>query len=395
MLLAWSMLGSNARADDPVPFEVVAEIRGNEDAHVRIGDFQRMFIIDNQWDLRRYSMLIPDLPQIDTSQDLLVVVVSWPLRSRSFTAACIQDGTTLAIEIGEAPPPQVADGMYRPPTFLIAQTHAWSGPISFSVNGKHHHTILRGEVLARQSRELWQEIERVHKGGEPTRERALRYWRHSHFRDSNLSDDEILLKTAEYGIADREAYFEFAFNELARIGPAPILPELIAFAERMEQHDPAQSGLANTLIALGGQPVVDSCKRLLQSENVYARRLGIGVLITFGFPEFRPIAIAALFDTDESVIRGALELLNRIGLNETDVDYLLDVIELAEERDFKTYSIVTSILYDLGELGAKAQGAIGTLQRLTSADNKLVARYATEALEKIEADSERVSKALK
>lgn len=369
-----------------VSFEVVGALDGIKDGPYRIGGLNRMFVIDNEWDVRRYRLVIPDLPEIDPTDEMLIVLLSWHTRERSLGSITI-DRDTMTLRVDQPPPSQPPSMEYRPPKFIVARTKAWDGHICFMLNGEDHHMIWKGDALVDESTLLWHEILRLYNRGEPTREQSLAYWRENHYRNPNLSDGEILARTRSYTITNRKSFYSWLFRDLADMRATPIVPEMFALVEAMEQHDPAFSAVVSTLTAIGGDAVVDGCRHALRSPNPESRRLAIGVLRHLGLPEFRKLAYVALYDDHESVSRNALGILLQLGLDEADVQRLLDFV-LDQEESLSSPDVLGSVIYQLGELGTHARPAINALERLTHHRHRGLRRRATEALEKIWADIE-------
>jgi hypothetical protein len=370
----------------------------------RLGAYERIFLIEDQWEFDRYKLLIPKLPIVNFATDSLLVVAGWDSRLRSIHTVR-SDDDTLVISIKQNPPSRNETGMSRA-KFQIVRLPAWDGPVRFEINNKEAFTVLRGDNLKTRVDELWNEILRIRSGGRPTLDQLLGYYRKQwaeSIDESELRKTVIGLQKKRPSIDPQPLYYELFSKliDLRAINAVPRIFSLIDTMDTMGMNDEAFDPAWKTLVAIGGPDVVTGCRQALLSRNPQSRGAAILVLRDLGLPETRDVAYAHLAGPDIQVARCSLDLLKNIGLTKQDVPILVQAIQDLESRMFdpsrgeKSKIVGTassedigSLIYTIGTLGPEASDAIPVLEQLASHPrfplSKTLQKYAQDALTKIQ-----------
>jgi hypothetical protein len=296
----------------------------------RLGAIDRMFLIEDQWELDRCASLLPKLPKVDLKAESLLVITSWKYTARTLKGVQ-PEGDTLAIKIDQAKPPAAIADSYHPPKFLVFKIPTWHGPVRFEVNGEPSFTIPRGEALVRQSEEVWEEILRIHSGGRPKPEQIVRYYK---LRSPDASEQEI----KRVFITDKRKYLAFnsallypmLFRDLIDVRARPVIPRIFDLIESMGQHDNAFEPAFKAVVGIGGPDVLDHCKKGLKSWNPRSRHAAMLILRDLSLPDSRPLAHEHLGDVQQEVARCALDLLHHIGTTKEDVPAMIRALEEIE-----------------------------------------------------------------
>jgi hypothetical protein len=360
-----------------IDVEEIGPIEPIREAEHRLGGHDRLFLIEDEWEFKRCSLLLPKLPAINSNTESLLMVMSWKSMPRSLRGVD-SDGDTLVIKLDEAEPPKIRNGSYQPPEFLAFKLPAWKGQVRIEINGEPIITILRGAALTDRSNGIWEEILRLHSGGRPTLPQQVRRYKRM-WRDK--SDGEIKLHIMEnkekFLREDVAPYYNLLFSDLVDIRAKPILPRIFELIDTMGPHDRAFEPAFKSAVGIGGPEVLVQCEKAFKSRNDRSRHAAILILRDLGLPESRHLAYANLADPYQAIGRCSLDLLHRIGTTKDDVPHLIKALEEIERfyvtpkeqrPKVKFYSgdVASSIIYVLGNLGPDATDALPTLQRLAT-----------------------------
>jgi hypothetical protein len=369
--------GSESQKVAKAPFEEIGEVQPIEDGEHRIGGTDRIFLVEDEWELNRCTQLLPKLPQIDTKRESLLVVMSWNSMPRTLKSIEAEQ-ETLVIALNEEKSALERAGSYSPPKFFVYKLPIWVGPVRIEVNDEPRFTILREPELTERSNEIWEEILRLHSGGRPTLAQQVRRYKQM-WRD--MSEQEIKLHIMEnkdqFRREDVAPYYALLFRDLVDMRAKPAIPRIFALIESMGKHDEAQRPATEALIGIGGSELVEHCHVARKSWNPRSRATGMGLLAAFALPDMRELARELIAELDRTMSLNALQILKRIGITKEDVPAMIHALEQVEsfykakpeERPKLEYydgEMGTRLIYALGELGADAEEALPVLERFTS-----------------------------
>lgn len=378
--------------------EKIGEVEAVRGAESRIGGTDRIFLIEDDWELNRCTQLLPKLPQIDTAKECLLVVMSWPKRPRAMKSIEVE-ADTLVVKLDQPPSAMVETADYRAPKFLVFKLPAWRGPVRVEINGEPSFTIPRGEDLVKRSHEVWEEILRLHSGGRPTLPQQVR--RHKRIWH-DMTDDEIKLHIMEnkekFWREDPVPYYDLLFQDLIDMRAKPIVPRIFALIESMGKHDKASIPATEALVGIGGPEVIEQAKIAMKSWNPRARATAMRIMAEFALPEMRGMAREKIAELDRSAAFHSMKILLRLGITKDDVPHLIHALEQVEKyysvdpserpklENGYSGEIGRSLIYQLGELGPDAAEALPILERFTT-DPRLpllaFQKNAQEAIDKI------------
>jgi hypothetical protein len=363
-----------AKADTKVAVEQIGPVEPIWEAEHLLGGHNRIFLIEDEWEHERCSRVLPKLPTVDLRSESLLVIMSWKSMPRTFTAAEVDQGT-LAIKIAEAEPPKVSNGSYEQPDFLVFKLPLWNGPVRVVINDKPSFTIQRGEQSERISTEIWEEILRVHSGGRPTTDQMVRHYKRMWRK---MPDSEIRKRVlTEKKLADYvepRAVYEILFRDLVDLRAKSITPRIFELIDTMGRHDEAFGPACTAIVGIGGSDLLGRCKDAFKSWNPRSHHAAIIILKTLSIPESRTFAYEHLADVNESVGRGSLDLLYRLGMTKGDVPHLVAALEKVEKYyvswakgevkdQYFAGDVAPSIIYALGDLGPEAKEALPAIHR--------------------------------
>jgi len=364
---------TNIKVDDVGPIDPIKE------GETRFGGTDRMFLIEDQWELDRCTRLLPKLPKIDLRKESLLIIMSWKSMPRLLESVRAE-GDTLVVRVTQARPAQSETLDYHPPTFLVFKIPAWPGPVRFDVNGKIQFTIPRGKALADKSSEIWDEILRIHSGGGATLNEKVRYYKRYWL---DMTEDEVRAtiithEKDKFRNLDLDKLYPLVFDDLIAIRATPAIPRIFELIQTMAPHDKALGPAIKALVAIGGPDAVEGCKKALLSTNTQSRRAAMGILATFALPETRQLARDKLIDRDDHVSVAAFMLLQNIGIGKVDVPAMIKGLEGAkayymspgdfpEKRPYGyTGELPRRLIYSFGELGPSARDALPILKEVAS-----------------------------
>jgi hypothetical protein len=387
----------------PISIVEIGEVEAIKDAEFRLGGTDRIFLIEDEWDVNRCGQLLPKLPKVDLTKECLLVVMSWKHTARTLKSVD-RERDTLVVSLDEEKPPLVRADSYHPPKFLVVKLPAWKGPVRVEINGEPRFTILRGSKLVKRTDEIWEEILRIHSGGRPTTTQIIRNTKRTW---PDVSDEEIkrdiLLNKDKYYRIDPAAYYDLLFRDLVDIRAKPAIPRIFALIESMGKHDKASQPATEALIGIGGPEVIEQCKIAMKSWNPRARATAMGLLAAFATPDMRGMAREKIAELDRSTALNALEILRRIGITKDDVPSLIRALEKVEEyytaspKDRPKLAegydgeMGTRLIYSLGELGPDAAEAIPILERFTTDPRLPLLAFQKNAQEAIDKTKQRDS----
>jgi hypothetical protein len=350
-------------ADELLGFTPLGSLQGAEEAWIRVGYDDRMFVIDNAWDLKRYRAVVPRLPEVDLRTKQLVLVMSWPSRPRTILKPTTDDDTlVLPVREDEEDESDQGRGSFRPPQFVAAQVTAWIGPIRFELNGKPTLTIWKGRRLETEAARQWQEIQRLHAGGDPSPAQRLDAERPRWGKGT--TDERIDADLAGKAVDEdeRKRMLVVEFRRLADMRGTPAVKEVVRFAENLREFDPAIEAAWHALSAIGSPDVVAGCAKALKSGNYSTQYVGIAVAEDLGMAELRPLYHLALTSSHAPIVRGGMNGLSRIGWHKEDVPSLIVLVKRVDA--FLDCEVVRSAVFQLGELGHAAESALPALEAL-------------------------------
>lgn len=399
-IVCLTLCGSSLLAADhlDVPVEKLGSVEVVKSGEHRFGAKERMFLIEDQWEYDRCKLLLPKLPAIDVRKESLLVIMSWKSRARSLLTV-ESEGEAMVIRVQQQKSPRWSSGPYYPPDFHVFKLPLWSGPVLFEVNDKPQFTILRGKALEERSAELWEEILRIHSGGDATLQQIMDYYER---RAPGMPKEEIsrhistdMKKHRSYVSASLNSTL---FRELIDIRARPTIPRIFDLIESMGPHDQAFNPAWQAVVGIGGPDVVDHCKKALSSWNPRSRHAAMLILRELGLPGTRPLAQAHLVDIQNRAVgRCAVDLLYRLGVTKGDIPAMVKALEEISafhltplnERPKLNYSddLGHEIMVVLGSMGPEAEEALPVLEKLAeNPDIPAVAKDdAKKAIEKIRA----------
>ena len=372
----------------------IGEVAAIKEAEVRLGAIDRMFLIEDQWEFDRCTLLLPKIPTIDLKAESLLVIMSWKYSARTLKGV-ESEGDTLVIKIDQAKPPGAIADSYHPPKFLVFKIPAWHGPIRFEVNGESSFTIPRGEAVVRQSEKVWEEILRIHSGGRATPAQMVRYYK---LRSPGTTEEEIkrviLTDKRKLLAFEPASIYPMLFRELIDIRARPVIPRIFDLIESMGPFDKAFEPAFKAVVGIGGPDVLDHCKKGLKSWNPRSRHAAMLILRDLSLPESRPLAYDHLGDVQQEVARCALDLLHHIGTTKDDVPAMIRALEeieryhLTPEKERPNWAVYStdvgsSIMFRLASLGPEAKAALPILERFAT-DPRLPGLFQPDAKNAIE-----------
>ena len=362
-----------------VKLDDLGQLAGIPEFENRLGGVNRMFLIEDEWELARCSRLIPELPKIDLSKESLLAVMTWEARPRSIRSAHAE-GQTLVIGAEEPQRKEAHADSHRSPKLLVYRMAKWDGPVRFELNGMPQFTIERGEKLTQRVDELWEEVLRLHSGAKPNRLELILLLRSNNV---GLTDDEAIKLVTEdklryQSISNKELY-PIVFRELSDLKARSAIGRLFKLIDSMGQFDPAEEPAWQAIVAIGGPDVVGECKAALKSPNRRSRAAATSILWRIADPETRTFAWDCLDSTDWESARGAIMLLKALGFKREDVPALIHRIERIEglwktaheEGRVEGYQgslsdDMNEPIWALGTLGSAGEEAIPTLERIAN-----------------------------
>jgi hypothetical protein len=366
-------------ANTPVEAKEFGELPFIKDGEFRLGEYGRMFLIENQWEWDRCKRVVPELPKIDLEQQSLLAIVAGAKQKRTFESANA-DNEQLVVAVQQPPRPRFETLDYHPPKLIVVGIPAWRGPVRFDLNGHPQFTILRGQALEQKVDEIWEEILRLHSGGHVSDENYIRYFQQR--RPEPLTEDEIRRVKTQYwqkmksrSAPEASMMYSILFRDLAQLQAKPVTPRIWKLIDSMGQFDKAFDPAWKTLVAIGGSEVEVGCRTALKSENPRSRSAAALVLRDLAAPDTRIDAHHMLATGDGQLVRLGGELLRRIGFAQHDVLPMLTAIERIENETIKNdraYSTIShfsiedidSMIFALGSLGQTAEKALPTLERI-------------------------------
>jgi hypothetical protein len=384
---------------EKIKFEQIGEIQAVKDAEHRIGGTDRIFLIEDDWELMRCSQLLPKLPKIDTKKESCLVVMSWKHAPRTLLSI-ESENETLIVKLAEGKPPLRETRESYPPNWFVYKLPAWKGPVRIEISGEPCFTILRGAAAIERSNEIWEEILRLHSGDRPTLPEQVRRYKKL-WRDA--SEQEIkgrLMKDKDRMLREEVApYYDILFRDLVDIRAKPAIPRIFALIESMGKFDKALGPASGALVGIGGPEVVEQCKAAMKSWNPRLRTTATGILATIATLDMREMAREQiqLPVRDRNTPLNSLEILRRIGFTKDDVPAMIRALEQVEniyvakpedrpKLDYYDGEMGTRLIFSLGELGPDAQAALPILERFTT-DPRLpltgFQKVAQEAINKI------------
>ncbi|TWT99997.1 hypothetical protein Pla108_09410 [Botrimarina colliarenosi] len=351
----------------------VTVLRSERFAEAKFGLRDRIFIVQDAWELERCRRLLPDFPPIDIRTEHAVIVPSWRWRRREIESI-ESEGDDLVVRIKQSPRPRpgtITTTDYVPPDLFVAKAPVCGGTVRFLINDRLDHVVLRGDALAARTTDLLADLLAWKSGRRWTAEEWLARYRYEYRNklDGEELDDALTVFRRDY----TERRCRVILKELAQLQDRTVTPRLVGVAAWLGPHDAMVGHLRQTLVALGGNETVRACELLLELENEQARLVAILALSDLSIPSTRPMAHAHLADSCDAAARTAKTLLHQLGLSVEDVAPITEAIEALERQaqakgaDCRAkWALANSLVSILEALGPEAESAIPLLTRLAT-----------------------------
>ncbi|QDT74557.1 HEAT repeat domain-containing protein [Lacipirellula limnantheis] len=383
---------------DAAPTEVVVEqfglFDGIPDAIHRLGNINRIFLIEDDWELERCRLLIPKLPENNPPTKSLLVVTSWPNSARTLDTVSV-DGDALVIAITQKKQENyIRSGMGDGPRFIVVGLPRWNGPVKILVNGELAFTILRGEALEEFTYKTWEDFLRLHSGGRPTGGLLRRYWKQQW---PTITDDQVVEKMKQFRMVNPEPFYRVFMSDLVDTRARGVLPKLFTLFDAMGDHDKAFTPAWQAAVAIGGPDLVAHCCKALESPNLRSRHAAMLILKTLGLPDTRDVAYQHLADSESWMAVQALMMLQVIGPASDDAEHMVDALRklTATWKDpppydprtgNRTIEPINGLIFALSTSENPSNEVVGVIQELERTfPNVSVQKNARDALERMEA----------
>jgi hypothetical protein len=386
-----------------IKFDDLGEFEGVENAIYRMGGLDRMVLVEDRWELDRFTRLIPKLPQVDLQTESLVVLTSWMNRPRTLTAAR-REGSTTVFNVRQQQQEDRSSmfGEGKPPKFHVYRCAKCPNAVRFEINDKPSFTIVRGEELQRRSDQIWNEIIDLRSSGQVNR---LQYI-HLQQKQFPAMGEEDLLQGAEgkdkFMHMRPAVIYPMLFRELVDMRAKPTIPRIFELLQSLGKFDPMQQLAFDALVGIGGPELLPACKEAIKSWNPRCRETAMNVLAAIALPETRDLAREYLLGPDNQAVYFGLHLLKNLGVRRDDVPTLVRSLENFESilldpnaTDRRAKFLVTGASSDtifdyiaiFKSLGAEAEEALPVLDRMAKEsrypNSKTFHARAAEAAESI------------
>jgi hypothetical protein len=375
----------------------VETLRSVNYAESKFGLRDRLFVVQDAWELERCQRLLPTFPKINIETEHAVVVMSWRGRKRQIDSI-EAEGDGFAVKIAQEPPQpgKWSTTEYVPPDFLVCKIPACAGPVSFLINGTLDHTVLRGAALKARRVQLLADLRVWANGGQWTNEEWLARYRFEYRNDREGEKLDAALAQFRRGYSDRRC--KSIVKELAELQDRDALPALAEVAAGLSLHDELAWPVQQAFVALGGGESIGACEDLLANDNPSARGVAMLVLEDLALPSTRALAHGHLADTYDPVARTALFLLYALGEAPEDVHPIVEAIGSLEAQALAggvecraKWALAHSLVGRLGKMGPDARDAVPVLKRLSDGPSNCfvdnLRPAADEALAAIQAEA--------